>query len=357
MGGDKVVLFTVGPVEMYERTLKVASKKLPYFRQQSFSDQTIESEKMIKELLNANKASVVFLASSGTGAMDATIQNVVMPEDKVLVISGGTFGKRFEEICSHYSLSYDSLVVNFDEDLGEEHFSRYEQKGYSIVLVNMNETSICKLYDMELVSAYCQRNHCFLIVDAISAFLCDHIDFEKFNIDALIISSQKALSLSPGLSIVVLSEKIVKERVFKTKPSYYFDFKNYLKDISRGQTPFTPAVGILIELNDMLRFIIERGIKKHMEEIEKRAKYFRNIMQIEGIDIPKYKLSNAVTPIIFKEKNAYDVFLKLSSEYDYYLTPSGGIYKDRLLRVSHMGDLSFDDYDRLVEYLKRIVIM
>lgn len=141
----------------------------------------------------------------------------------------------------------------------------------------------------------------YFIVDAIGAYGADEIDFEKYGIDVLIISSQKALALSPGVSIAVVSEKIYWDRVIVGfSGSYYLDFKLHIDDMKRGQTPFTPAVGILLALNQRLKQIQMIGIKQIIQNTQKLAFRFRYEIDNSGFEVPKYPLSNALTPVIAK---------------------------------------------------------
>lgn len=340
---------------MHPETLKVSGEQLPYFRTSDFSEKMKEIECLIKKMTYAvEEDKVILLTTSGTGAMEATVINCFGTDDKLLVISGGSFGKRFCDICDVHGFDYDTISLEFGKALTSEELAKYSGRGYSGLLVNLDETSTGQLYDLEMLSAFCRSNDMLLVVDAISAFLADEIDFSKNNIDALIVSSQKALSLSPGLSIIELSKRMC-ERVNRSDPkSFYMDLKMYLRDMERGQTPFTPAVGIILELLDRLRMIEASGGVEHEIGLTRfRAEYFRSKIAGLPITLPEYRLSNAVTPIIFNNHNAYDIFEKLRKDYDLTVTPSGGELRDKVLRVSHIGNLKTEDYDALIDAFKK----
>ena len=112
----------------------------------------------------------------------------------------------------------------------------------------MHETSTGVLYDMDMISAFCRENGLVLVVDAISAFLADDVSMKRWGADVVFTGSQKALAVPPGISMMVLSSRAV-ERIYANRPAcYYLDLKAALKNGERGQTPFTPAVGILIQI-------------------------------------------------------------------------------------------------------------
>lgn len=348
-------LFTVGPVQMYPHTLEVRGHTVPYFRTSEFSDMVLECKKMLLELMDADKeGEVIFLTASGSGAMEASVINCFDENDKLLVISGGTFGERFEKICEIHHIAYDAVKLGQDEQLTAGHLSEYEGKTYTGLLVNLHETYTGQLYDIKILHDFCNRNHLYLIIDAISTFLCDEYHMKKYGIDVTIISSQKGLCLAPGLSIVILGKRILEERIIKKRvESLYFDFNDYLLNIKRGQTPFTPCVGVLFELHDMLRNIIYNGgAEARVKEVKSRCDYFRKSIEKLPVHLPTFPLSNAITPVRFNKGNAMDFFVYLKNEKNIMVNPVGGELGKYSIRVAHIGDLKFSDYDMLVEEMK-----
>lgn len=349
-----MTLFTVGPVQMHASTLKIAGEQLPYFRDNDFSEVNKRLAKNIKYLMAApEEAGVVFLAASGTGAMEAAVMNLFGQKDKLLIINGGSFGHRFCEICDIHAVPYAALDLGFGETLTGGLLSQYENKGFTGMLVNIHETSTGQLYDLEMLSGFCRRNHLIFVVDAISSFLADPFDFSKYNVDAAIISSQKALALSPGLSAVVLSGKAKKRVEEHDTRSMYFDFKRYLKDLERGQTPFTPAVGILLEMDARINAVLETGVETVVKQTERLAVYFRERIKEFPLKLPDYPLSNALTPLLL-DGNAKETYQVLKENYGLVLTPAGGELADKMLRVGHLGALATGDYDNLFGALAAI---
>lgn len=351
---DTMRLFTVGPVMMYPETLEESGRQLPYFRTAEFSAMMLDSEAVLKRLLGAEDASkVAFLTASGTGAMEAAVSNTLTSDDKVLIIVGGGFGRRFAEICDVHNIHHDSVDLEFGETLTGDRLEAFRGRGYSALLVNIDETSTGQLYDIHLLSDFCRSEGMMLIVDAISSFLADDLDMERDGIDEIILSSQKALSLEPGISMVVVSPRAYDRIRMIPSPSYYLDLDHHFIDQERGQTPFTPAVGTLINLNRMLHMVESKGLDRKISETAALASYFREGARRIGLIIPDYPLSNAVTPVLF-DGNATEVFESLR-ERGITVTPSGGDLKNRLLRVGHIGNLSESDYDILLKELEGII--
>lgn len=346
-------LYTIGPVQMYQHTLDLRGQVVPYFRTQEFSDMMLETDRLLKTQVGTNQSSaVVYLTASGTAAMEASVANCLGQNDKVLIIDGGSFGHRFVEICQRLQIRHDALTLGFGESLEQHLLTQYDAQGYTALLVNLHETSTGQLYNIEALSDFCKRSGMMLIVDAISTFLCDPYEMDKYGIDVTILSSQKGLCLSPGLSMVVLNARMVERVRTRREPvSIYFDFVSYLKDIERGQTPFTPAVGVLCELNDMLKVITRIGKERRLKEVSEKCRCFRECLRIKGIEIPRYPLSNALTPIVFERDIAYDVFVHLKNEYSIFTNPTGGDHGKRVLRVAHVGDNSIESFCRLADLI------
>ena len=169
---NKETLFTVGPLEMDEEILKIGSDKIPYFRTTEFSNLSIESSKLIKEFVYTSQNSdVVFLTCSGTGAMEASLINVFTSNDKVLIVNGGTFGKRFVEISDVLDLKYTEIKLDTGMDLNTEKLNEFKNKGYTAVIINAHETSTGVLYNLEMIGKFCKGEGMLFIVDSISSFL------------------------------------------------------------------------------------------------------------------------------------------------------------------------------------------
>ena len=351
--------FTVGPVMSNEEIRKIGGDQIPYFRTPEFSKIMLDNEALLKQFFKANDSSrVIFMTGSGTASMDAAVLNLFTNEDKILIVNGGSFGHRFVEICSLYGLCYTEIKCEFGHTLRKDQLDEFENKGYTAFIVNLDETSTGVLYDINLISDFCKRNNLFLLVDSISSFLCDEFDMDKLHVNCVITGSQKALALAPGISLIVVDKYAIQRINTNKTKSYYFNLKDYLKNGERGQTPFTPAVGILLQLNKRLHMILDNGgIDNEVATAAYKANYFRNLIKDLPFDIASDKLSNAVTPLTPKDntKSAYKLFEILKDEYGIWICPNGGELKDKIFRVGHIGDIQLADYDKLVDSIKDII--
>ena len=342
--------FTVGPVMSSEAVRAIGAEQVPYFRTAEFSELMFENERLVKKFAKASDDSrVAFITGSGSAGMETAIMNTLTAKDKAIVVNGGSFGHRFVELCELHEIPFTEIKLETGKALKPEHLAPLDGQGYTTFIVNKHETSTGVHYDMQLISEFCKRNNLFLIVDSISSFLADPFDMMALDADVMITGSQKALACPPGISLLVLSQKAL-QRVEQTKcMCQYLDLKIALKNAERGQTPWTPAVGILRQINQRLREIDENGgVDAEVRRTAELAEYFRDQIKDLPFEIVSESLSNAVTPLRPLTASAYDIFLKLKDEYGIWICPNGGELKDIVFRVGHIGALTKDDYDQLV---------
>lgn len=349
-----MINFTVGPVQSSEAVRAIGAEQVPYFRTAEFSELMLENEALVKKFAKATDDSrVVFITGSGSAGMETAIMNTLTPKDKAIVVNGGSFGERFVKLLTLHEIPFTEIKLEPGKALKPKHLEGLDVQGYTTFLVNKHETSTGVHYDMDLISDFCKRNNLFLIVDCISTFLADPFDMEASGTDIMITGSQKALACPPGIAVMALSPRAL-TRVENTKcKCQYFDLKLALKNGERGQTPWTPAVGILRQINARLQEIdANGGMEGEIARTSELANYFRE--QIKGLpfEIVSESLSNAVTPLHPTTASAYDIFLKLKDEYGIWICPNGGSMKDTVFRVGHIGALTKTDYDQLITAFK-----
>ena len=352
-----MINFTVGPVQLSEMVRTIGAEEVPYFRTSEFSAVMLENECLMNKLVYApDGARTVFITGSGTAAMEAAVMNVFGAEDKLLVINGGSFGNRFVELCRLHEISFTEICLTPGKALTREHLKLYENKGYTGFLVNVCETSTGVLYDMDLIGSFCKQNNIFLVADAISAFLADNLNMKQMGIDILLAGSQKALACPPGISIIVLSANAVERVQNHICRCMYFDLKSALKNGERGQTPYTPAVGILRQINARLKEIVNAGgTGSEQAKICAIACDFRKKIAGLPFEIFAESMSNAVTALHPINTSAYDIFIQLKDKYNIWVCPNGGELRDTIFRVGHIGDLTLEDNIILINALEDLL--
>lgn len=342
-------IFTPGPVKMSEDILAIGGMQTPYFRNEQFSQILLDCESNLLKIVNApNDSRVLFLTASGTAGMEAAAQNLLNKNDKTVVINGGTFGQRFVDICTIHGLNHIDFKVS-DDNLSDTKNLK-QHKDTTALLINAHETSVGLLYDLHAIGKFCKKNDIFNIVDAISMFVTDKLDMCYHNIDALIISSHKGLALPPGISMVILSPKAIKR--VSPRHQLYFDFNSYLNDGKRGQTPFTPAVTIILQLQARLQQIIDDGIESEINKAKEISSYFRDSIKTLPLKAFSNFMPNALTTLTpTDDKSASTIVKDLDEKYNVVVAPNGGALKDKAFRISHMGAMTKEYTDILIDAL------
>ena len=346
--------FTVGPVMSDEEVRKIGGEQVPYFRTPEFSAVMLENEKLMKKFAKAGEdARVVFITGSGTASMEAAVMNVFDETDKVLVVNGGSFGHRFVELCQIHDVPYEEITLETGKALTKEQLDAYDGKGFTGFLVNVHETSTGVHYDINMISEFCKKNGIFLVVDAISSFLADEFDMAELGVQVMITGSQKALACPPGVSVIVLSGEAVQRVESRNVKCMYLNLKSALKNGERGQTPFTPAVGTLRQINARLKEIeAAGGVESETQKIAALAQDFREKIKDLPFEIESDYMSNAFKPLHPLNVSAYQVFTTLKDEYGIWVCPNGGELADKIFRVGHIGALTKEDNTTLVNALR-----
>lgn len=342
--------FTVGPVMSSEAVRAIGSEQVPYFRTPEFSEVMFQNERLMLQFTHAPKGSrVCFMTTSGTGSMEASVMNVLSTADKAIVVNGGSFGHRFVELLQLHQIPHHEISLEYGQPLTEEHLAPLANQGYTAFLVNMGETSTGVLYDMPMISRFCRENGLLLIVDAISTFMADPFDMETLGADVMITGSQKALACPPGISLIVLSPRALERVESQHSVSMYLDLKLALKNGERGQTPFTPAVGTLLQINQRLRDVeAAGGIESELKRMKVLSQDFRQKVAVLPFEMFTTSPQNGVTALHPEATSAYDIFTVLKDEYQIWICPNGGDLRDRVFRVGHLGALTTDDNTTLV---------
>jgi len=332
-----------------EEIKEIAGKQIEYHRTENFSRLLRESNLLLLDLIGCNEGKSIFLTCSGSGAMDSAVSNLILPEDRVMIINGGSFGKRWCEICNFYGIKYYEIKPGFGKSPDLEELKKsFEDFRPTIFLMQHVETSSGQLQDVHAIGKLCKNYDCRLIVDSISGFANNKYMMDDWGVDATIISSQKGLALTPGISIVVLNKKLI-ERGF-SKRSYYLDFEKYLGEISDVGLPFTPNVLALKQLNHRLKELKKKGIDKEIEERKKIAHDFRERIKNLPLEIIAENPANAVTGLYTSRTDVKDFFCEMQKK-KIFFSPSGGEEGKKFV-VGHMGELSTEDNEIFVNELR-----
>jgi aspartate aminotransferase-like enzyme len=323
-----------------EILLKMA-EPIMHHREPEFSQILGEIRENLKYLFQT-KQEVLTFTSSGTGAMEGAVSNLLSRDDTALVVRGGKFGERWGEICEAYGVRARRIEVPWGEAVNPDMVADALKGGDSIRAVYMtaSETSTGVRHPIKEVAEITKDyDETAIVVDAITGIGVFDIPMDKWGIDVLVTGSQKALMLPPGLSFVALSEKAWRLGERSDLPKYYFNFKKERIKLEKNDTSFTPAITLVIGLRESLRMIRQEGLQKVFARHERLANATRAAVKALGLELYAEKSpSSALTAVKIPE--AIGAKHLKNRFYDRFgITVAGGQdqAKGKIIRIAHLG--------------------
>ncbi len=333
----------------------MGSKQPPYCRTHEFSQLT----HVILEGLGyvfQTAGPVIILTGSGTAAMEAVGLNFLRDDDKVLVINAGTFGQRWCDLCAVQGISYEALRLEAGADLDLGSLASALSKEVTVLFVTAHETSTGALFDIEAIGRMTRELGVLLVVDAISSICADRFLMDDWHVDVALLSSQKALALPPGLAFIAMGDRAL-SRLESIRPkTLYLNVREYLTNQERGQMPFTPAIGLFLQLHQRLLDIKEMTLDHLIRQHHQKASEFREALETLRLGTLPAHPSNAMTAVTCGELDAHGIVQALRTRHTIEVAPNGGALKSRIFRVSHMGEHHPDDSQALVRALKEVTV-
>ncbi|MBN2689835.1 MAG: alanine--glyoxylate aminotransferase family protein [Gammaproteobacteria bacterium] len=349
------LLMVAGPTEIEDDVLAYGARPLVYNRTPEFSEHILKIEKGLQELF-VTKNRVFILTSSGTGAMETAVVNLLSSGDKVLVVDAGTFGHRWFEIADAYGVECDVIKVPQGISVDPELIRSRITEDIKAVFVTANETSVGITIDLKKIGLLVKDTNAVLVVDAVSSLGSDPLETDNWFCDVVITSTQKALALPPGLSFITVSDKAWSLVEKSTLPKYYFNLKEYRANMLRGQTPFTPAISLLFQLGKRLEKLHEIGLTETISIQRKKSLYLRKGCERLGLSVIGDSPSNGVVGIKVPEHlDAFEVVQILRKEHGVEIAPSPGEDKHKVIRIGMFGAIDLSDIDKLLNVLEGVL--
>ena len=338
------LLLTPGPTNVPERYLEILGKDIVHHRTPTFRKMLRESSENLKKVFKS-KNDVSVLSASGTGAMEAAVVNFFSKGEKILVINTGYFGERFKKIGEIYGLNVINLEYDFGDSYKLEDVKKILSENVDIkgILVTHSETSVGILNDVKSLGELTKGTEILLVVDTISGLVANEFDFDGWNIDVAIAGSQKAFLIPPGLSFITASEKARKAMEKSDLPKYYFSIKQYDKYFyEMSETPYTPAIGLILALHQSLQDLIKKGIDTVIKEKYELRKLIEEKSQKLGFNLLVKEESNRTNTLvsIYKEGISIKGIIKALEEKGYTVTGGKGTYAESLMRIGILGEIT-----------------
>jgi len=341
MSNPPYYLLAPGPVSIPKSILDTLSLPMIHHRTPEFTNILLRVLTRLKPLFQTQNP-VLLLPTTGSGAMEAALVNSLSPGDEILIIQAGKFGERWTQIAQAYGITPHIIDIKWGEKASKSLVETQLKKHPNIkaLCIQACETSTAVDHPIkDICEIFKNDSQKIIIVDAITALVYQNIPMDKWGIDILLGGSQKAFMLPTGLSLISLSQKAWSFYASAKCPRFYLDLKKELNANKKGQTFFSSLVTHIRSLDAVLNFFDDQGL----EFIQKKALNIQQAINLSakelGLNI--FSTSTTVTAIEFPESIKASVLQKkLITQYN--ITVAGGQehLKDRIIRLSHMGDIS-----------------
>lgn len=342
----KYRLLAPGPTPVPDRVLREMSQTIIHHRTEQFEQIFRTCKDGLKWLL-ASKEAPLILASSGTGAFEASIQNFFSPNDTILCITGGKFADNWLKLCQVFGLNAIEISVPWGQAVNPQQVrdalaAHPDAKGV-ILVASETSTGVRHPY-VEIGKLVKDHKDCLMIVDGVTAVGVWDLAPERDHVDILVAGSQKGLMLPPGLGFLWVSEKAWSLHGRARLPRFYFDLAKERKAQSKDQTSYTPAVSLIMGLREAMIMMQEEGRENIFQRHARLARACRAGVTAIGLELyakaPTEAITSIYSPPTLKLDAVYDGLMNLAN-----FTIAGGQEQlaGKVFRIGHMGYV--DDID------------
>jgi len=340
----KTRLFSPGPVMVPEKVLLKMAEPIFHHRTPQYETLFAEVNEKLKKFFMTD-GDVFTLASSGTGAMETAVVNILAKGDKAITVRGGKFGERWDEICIAYGIETVPVDVEWGYAVTPAQIQKAldENPGVTAVFTTQSETSTGILTDLKAIGEVTKAAGVALITDAVSGLGAHELRPDDWGVDMIVSGSQKTIMLPPGLGFICVAKNAWDKIERSDLPKYYWDLKKYKKSIDKNQNPFTPPVTLIVGLNAALDILLENGMEALWARNEKVASAMRAGVKAIGLSVFPTDYSNVLTAVSLPESVDGGAIVKSLKKNGIF--PAGGQaqLKGKIIRIAHIGNL--DEFD------------
>ncbi len=334
----KHLLLAPGPTPVPHEILLEGAKETIHHRTPEFVkilEETLEDIKYVFQTQNP----VYVLASSGTGALETAIVNLVNPGEKAIIVEAGKFGERWAEIAKAYRINVVSIKLEWGEAVTPEMIKKAldENPDAKVVFTTYSETSTGTVIDLENIAKITKDTDVILVTDAVSGLLAEPLKMDEWGVDVVVSGAQKGWMLPPGIAFIAINDKAWKKVETCENNRYYFNLKKYKK--SAPDNPWTTPVNLIYMLNKAVKMLKEEGIEEVWARHALYGEATRAAVKALGLELFSKRPGNVLTAV--KSPVPAGKLTKLMRD-KYGVTIAAGQdqYKDSMFRISHLGYLT-----------------
>ena len=296
---------------------------------------------------------LVILSCSGTGGLEAAVVNHLSPGDTILSVSIGVFGDRFAKVATRFGADATKLDVEWGQAADPAAVSEAldsmasDGRPAKAVLLTHNETSTGVTNPLQELAAAARAAapEALILVDAISGLGAVPFDTDAWGLDVVVTGSQKSWMVPPGLAMVSVSPRAWDAAATATMPRFYFDLAMHRDSAVKGETPWTPAVGVCFALDVALGLLEEEGYPAIFARHAACGAAARAGLTALGVRLfaDPSRASDTVTSALMPEGIEWPALSKELRSRGLVLAGGQGSLTGRIFRLGHLGSVTVDD--------------
>jgi aspartate aminotransferase-like enzyme len=350
-----------GPTSLPDEVREIGARQMINHRGPEFAELLARVGRRVQPYFGTTR-DVFFLTCSGSGGLEAAVVNALSPGDRVLAISIGAFGDRFAKIAKTYGADVTKFEVEWGQAASPADVADAlrADSGWKAVLVTHNETSTGVMNPLADIAAAVHEAapDALVLVDAVSGLGGVPFEMDAWGLDVVVTASQKTWMSAPGIAMIALSDRAWAANGSATMPRSYFDLAEARDFAAKGQTPFTPAIAVMFQLDVALEMMEREGI----------AQVFRRHAAVAaatraGLEALGYRLfadpahfSSTVTNAWLPEGVDWKAFDRALLERNLVIAGGQGKLAGKTLRVGHLGDVDIDDILAVFSVLEEVML-
>jgi aspartate aminotransferase-like enzyme len=345
----KRMLFTPGPTEIPAEVLASQSRPIPHHRTDEYRKIFLEQTKLLQEHLGTTQP-VLTLSASGSGAMEAALVNILSPGDEIIAVEGGKFGERWGKIAEAYGIAVHRVKVAYGRVATPEEVesAMASHPNAKALFITHSETSTGALFPVHAIAKVARMKGLLTVVDTVTSFGVYDLHFDASDLDVVVWGSQKGMMIPPGLGYVAYGPRAWAAAEKATLPKFYFNLTKARASLEKGDTPFTPAISLVIAAHAAATMLASEGRENVFLRHQRNADATRAAVAALGLPLFAEVPSNAVTAIAVPAGIDGGAVVK-TMEKRYGVKIAGGqdALKGKIFRLGHIGHYDTGDILRL----------
>jgi 2-aminoethylphosphonate-pyruvate transaminase len=357
---SQTILLNPGPVNLTERVRQAMQREDLCHRESEFAELSLDIKARLAQIYPeaAKDYEAILLTGSGTCAVEAMLSTLVPQDGKALVVTNGVYGERMAKMVSMHGKKIEVVTSQWHEPMNliEVENRLTQEVAITHVIAVHHETTTGRLNEIAKLGQMCKRHNVALLLDCVSSFGAETIEFDAWNLEACAATANKCLHGVPGISFV-----LVKRAVFDSRPSaagnVYLDLYPYYKEQQQGYSPFTQAVHVSYALHEALLELEELGGwgARH-QSYQTLSQTIRQGFKQLGIEtfLPAQDYSVVLTSFNLPPNATYEQLHQFLKKNGFVIYAGQGGLKNAMFRIANMGNIQLSDVERFLDCFQQI---